>query len=300
MREPALPAAATARAASVRFDEWLTPSFGYSLRDVVVLADMHSHFQHVQIVESPTFGVALRLDGAMQCSEKDEFFYHEPLVHVALLHAARLDRVLVVGGGDGGAAEEALKWRAVGELDHVEIDALVLRLCERHLAAVHRGVLGGEDQRYRCHVGDGQQWVATTPPGHYDAIVLDLTDAGGPSASLYDTPFFAACARALGPGGVLTLHLAAPWAQRLACEHMLRRLRQVFDDVRPYVVSVPMSGGQWMMALCGTQPLPESHDDASINQRLGALNGPKLRLLTAEVMKGMFALPPYVSGATIE
>jgi spermidine synthase len=300
MRELAPAAAATAAKATVRLDEWLTPSFGYSLRDVIVLADVQSSFQHVQVIESPTFGVALRLDGAMQCSERDEFFYHEPLVHVALLHAARVDRVLIVGGGDGGAAEEALKWSGVARLDHVEIDATVLELSRRHLAAIHRGVLDGADRRYRCHVADGQRWVADAPAGHYDVIVLDLTDAGGPSTALYGREFFAACSRALRPGGVLTLHVAAPWAQRLTCEHMLCRLRQQFEAVRPYIVSVPMSGGQWMMALCGPQPLPDLRDDASIDQRLGDLRGPRLRVMTAEVMKGMFALPPYLSDATVE
>jgi spermidine synthase len=300
MRELAPAVAARAAKATVRLDEWLTPSFGYSLRDVVVLADVQSSFQHVQLIESPTFGVALRLDGAMQCSEKDEFFYHEPLVHVALLHAANLDHVLIVGGGDGGAAEEALKWSGLGRLDHVEIDATVLELSRRYLAAIHRGVLDGVDRRYRCRVADGRRWVADAPAGHYDVIVLDLTDAGGPSTALYGREFFAACSRALCPGGVLALHLAAPWAQRLTCEQMLRRLRQEFGAVKPYIVSVPMSGGQWMMALCGSQPLPDLRDDASIDQRLGDLRGRRLRIMTAEVMKGMFALPPYLSDATVE
>lgn len=291
-------AASIPTAAPVRLDEWLTPSFGYSLRDVTVLADTKSDHQHVQVIHSPTFGVALRLDGAMQCSERDEFFYHEPLVHVAMLHAASLDHVLIVGGGDGGAAEEALKWYGVGQLDHVEIDAVVLRLCRCHLVTVQQGVLAGIDPRYRGHVGDGQHWIAAAAPGQYDIIVLDLTDAGGPSAALYDVAFFRACSRALGPRGVLTLHIAAPWAQQAVCAQVLGMLRQAFASVRPYVVSVPMSGGQWLMALCGSLLVPTLTDDAAVDRRLLQLRGPRLRVLTADVMKGMFALPPYLADVT--
>jgi spermidine synthase len=278
----------------VRLDEWLTPSFGYSLRDVTVLADTRSAYQRVQIIRSPTFGVALRLDGALQCSERDEFFYHEPLVHVAMLHATDPSHVLIVGGGDGGAAEEALKWLAVERLDHVEIDPVVLNLCQAHLRSVHRGVLGGGDARYDGQVADGCRWLADAEPGRYGVIVLDLTDAGGPSAPLYDEPFFRSCARALGPAGVMTLHIAAPWAQQAVCQQVLSRLRRAFVAVKPFLVSVPMSGGQWMMALCSTQPLQVLDDDRHVAQSLLGLRGPPLRVMTAPVMRGMFAWPPYL------
>jgi spermidine synthase len=284
---------------AIRFEEQLSAGFGYFVDVVKVLADQQSPFQRVQIVETQTFGTVLRLDGALQCSERDEFFYHEPLVHMALARSQRQAKVLIVGGGDGGAAEEVLKWPAVERVDHVEIDALVLALCEVHLRAVHRGVLSGADARYRQHVDDGARWVydAAGTGAAYDAIILDLTDAGGPSCELYAQPFYRDCARLLAPGGVLTLHLAAPWAQREQAARMVAVLRDAFDVVEPFVVSVPLSGGQWLMAACHDGRALSATNFGATCTALGRLNGPPLKLVTAHALAAMLELPPYLAAA---
>lgn len=276
-----------------RRDEWLTPDFGYTLRGLVTLVRQRSQYQLVEMLHSPTFGRVLRLDGAMQCSERDEFFYHEPLVHMAMAHAPARDRVLIIGGGDGGAAEEALKWRDLDRLQHVEIDALVLDLCRQHMQAVHHGVLDGNDSRYRLQVGDGSAWLAHTGAASVDVLVLDLTDAGGPSSPLYDSAFYRRCAAALTPAGVLSLHIAAPWTQFENCRRTLRRLRAAFAVVKPFVVSVPMSGGQWLMALASNGP---ALGDGS--RRLPdpgkCLAGPALQCVDAQSLRTAFHLPPYL------
>jgi spermidine synthase len=286
---------------AIRLEEQLSAGFGYFVDAVKVLADQQSPFQRVQIIETQTFGTVLRLDGALQCSERDEFFYHEPLVHMALARAQRRAKVLIVGGGDGGAAEEVLKWPAVERVDHVEIDALVLALCEVHLRAVHRGVLSGADARYRQHANDGAHWVrdAASAGAAYDAIVLDLTDAGGPSCALYAQPFYRDCSRLLSPGGVLTLHLAAPWAQREQAARMVAVLRGAFAVVEPFVVSVPLSGGQWLMAACHDGQASSTTQLGATGAVLSGLNGSPLKLVTAQALLAMLQLPPYLAQALV-
>lgn len=291
--------AAEGAAGDARLHESLTADFGYYLDGVQVLANVHSAYQHIQILRSATFGTVLRLDGALQCSERDEFFYHEPLVHMALAHSHGARRVLVVGGGDGGAAEEVLKWPGVQRVDHVEIDAAVLRLCAQYLGVVHRGVLGGVDPRYHQHVCDGAAWVdaAVRQSITCDAVVLDLTDAGGPSSALYGTNFYRQCARLLTPNGVLTLHIAAPWAQQALCVATVASLRMAFGSVEPFVVSVPMSGGQWLMAACHNRPglLSQTHDDLAAP--LALLRAPRLQVVDAQSLAAMLHLPPYLAAA---
>lgn len=281
----------------VRLEETIAPDFGYFLDAVKVLVDRRSRFQRIEILETATFGTVLRLDGALQCSEHDEFFYHEPLVHMALARAVRRDKVLIVGGGDGGAAEEALKWPSVQRVDHVEIDRLVLELCERYLQTVHRGVLSGADARYRQHVHDGARWVgdASAAGDVYDAIILDLTDAGGPSSGLYAPYFYRDCARLLAPQGVLTLHLTAPWAQLERATQMVAALRCAFAVVDPFVVSVPLSGGQWLMAACSHDVKRTALDSHMVRVALAGLSGPGLKVVTAQALASMLHLPPYLA-----
>lgn len=286
--------------AAQRVDEWITPHYGYSLAGVEWLEDRQTALQHLQIGRHPGFGTFLRLDGAFQCSEADEFFYHEPLVHTAMLLAARHERVAVIGGGDGGAAEEILKWPSVRRLDHVEIDAEVLACCRRHLGSVHRGVLDGRDARHCPLVGDGRAWLASDErAGTVDVLVLDLTDPGGPSAALHDESFYRSCQRALAPGGVMTLHIAAPWAQQTSCTARVALLQRVFGAVLPWQAVVPMSGGAWLMAACGEASLSLPAQPA-VRLALRGLSGPRLRALSAEVWERQFALPPYLSEAFAE
>lgn len=282
-----------------RLQEQLTADFGYVVDAATVLVDMQSAYQRIQVLRTATFGNMLRLDGALQCSERDEFFYHEPLVHMAMAHVAVPRRVLIVGGGDGGAAEEALKWPTAQLVDHVEIDPLVLSLCERHLGSVHRGVLSGADFRYQQHVCDGAAWVKNVrlQSGTYDNIILDLTDAGGPSAALYGAAFYDDCSTALAPDGVLTLHVAAPWAQQARCALTVSQLRAAFAFVEPFVVSVPMSGGQWLMAACHNQPARFARSVDVLARRLGRLRGPALQVVDAHSLVSMLQLPPYLTRA---
>lgn len=288
-----------------RVDEWLTAGYGYCLAGVQWLEDRQTRFQHLQVGQHPGFGRFLRLDGALQCSEADEFFYHEPLVHTALLAAQQPARVLIVGGGDGGAAEEALKWGTVQQLSHVEIDPEVVDASRRHLQSVHRGVLDGTDRRYTLTVADAATWLDRGGiEGACDALILDLTDPGGPSSPLYSVPFYRRCRQALAAGGAMTLHIASPWAHGDTCAQTVARLRQVFPAVLPYQVQVPLSGGAWLMALCMRDepppwlkqpPARRQAVDVSVAQRLSQLRGPALKALSPAIVAAQFELPPYLS-----
>ena len=280
-----------------RIDEHLTPEFGYFLDGAELVVRERSAFQEVEILRSSAFGAMLRIDGSLQCSERDEFFYHEPIVHDAMVRLAGPVRALVIGGGDGGAAEELLKWPNVTAVEHVEIDALVLALAAEHLHGVHLGVLAGRDARYRAHVADGAAWVQCLAPASVEVIVLDLTDCGGPSSPLYAPAFYAACRRALAPAGVMTLHLAAPFMQLATCVRLHANLLRAFPFVDPLLTSITMSGGQWLMAACYVDAAAALPPPARCQERLATLHGPALQLVSAETLHAMHALPPYLRAA---
>ncbi|MFD1712782.1 adenosylmethionine decarboxylase [Ottowia sp. GY511] len=257
-------------------------------------------YQLVEIIQTESFGKVLRIDGAMQCSERDEHLYHEPLVHMAMASVPCPRRVLLIGGGDGGAAEEVLKWPSVEALDHVEIDAGVIELSRRHLPNVHGGVLNGQDPRWRLYIDDAVNWLRQRPKESplYDVVILDLTDSGGPSATLYTQQFYDLCSSVMAPHAALSLHLAAPWAQLSTCVQYLRTLNKVFAQVVPFQVNIPMSVGPWLMAVVrNATDAEDGVADPQLDARLENLQGAKLISISAASLRASRVLPRFVMEA---
>ena len=148
--------------------------------------------------DSAPFGKLFRLDGHFMTSEKDEFFYHENLVHMAAITHPAPERALIVGGGDGGSAEELLKHPSMKSVTLAEIDLAVVDIARKYLGSVHRGRL--DDPRLDAAHRGRLRVRAQRRPRRFDLIVLDLTDPGGPSMPLYTPEFYRACAARLDAG----------------------------------------------------------------------------------------------------
>src|SRR2546427_118038 len=133
--------------------EPLNASTGFYIKASRQLGEWQTCFQKMQIYDTPHYGKLFRLDGFNMTSEKEEFVYHENLVHPALTAHAAPKRVLIVGGGDGGSSEEALKHPSVEQVTMVEIDADVIDVAKQHFQAVHNGVFGNPKLRVRVDGG---------------------------------------------------------------------------------------------------------------------------------------------------
>src|SRR5512134_3732016 len=106
--------------------ERLTDEWGFFIRSARELERFRSPYQAVEVHDSVPFGKLFRLDGHFMTSEKDEFVYHENLVHLATLTHPHPARALIVGGGDGGSAEELLKYPSMQAVTLAEIDVTVV------------------------------------------------------------------------------------------------------------------------------------------------------------------------------
>jgi spermidine synthase len=271
--------------------EYLTDDWGLFIRSARPLERFRSKFQDVEVHDSAVFGKLFRLDGHFMTSERDEFFYHETLVHVAALAHPGPERVLIVGGGDGGSAEELLKHPSVKAVTIAEIDAAVIDISRRHFSAVHRGAL--DDPRVTVRIEDGFRFVQQTRE-QYDMIVLDLTDPGGPSTTLYTQEFYAACAERLTSMGAMTMHIASPVAHPSRIRSTLADLRHAFPRVTPYLTSVPLYGGLWMMACCSASLDPYGHSAMAIDLRIEERGITQLQYVNGESYRAALALPNFV------
>ncbi len=286
MAEPAFPGAP-----GDALTELLTPDWGFFIRSAKRHEAFHSGLQEVEVHDSESFGTLFRLDGHFMTSEKDEFFYHENLVHMAAITHDRPRRALIIGGGDGGSAEELLKHPSIEHITLVEIDQAVVDIARRYLHHVHRGSL--DDPRLTLKIEDGFAYVkASEEP--FDLIVLDLTDPGGPSTLLYTPEFYRACAARLGDHGIMTLHIASPLANPEQIRETLLRLREVFGNVIPYLTSVPLYGGLWLMAFCSQRADPHRLAADAVETRLRERSIRHLQYYNGAMHGAALALPNFV------
>jgi spermidine synthase len=271
--------------------ESLTEDWGYHVRSAGAIERFRSPFQAVEVHDTDTFGKLFRLDGHFMTSEKDEFYYHENLVHLAAVTHPQPERALIVGGGDGGSAEELLKHPSMKSVTLVEIDRAVVDIARKYFHSVHKGVL--DDARLTLRIEDGFAFVRNTSE-HFDLIVLDLTDAGGPSAELYTPDFYRACAARLTAMGAMTLHIASPVAHPDRIRATLANLRLAFATVVPYLTSVPLYGGMWMMACCSATLDPKTMTALQVDRRIAQRCLSDLRYYNGDMHRAALALPNFV------
>jgi len=248
------------------------------------LHDERSPYQHIQVADTFTYGRVLMLDGIFQTSERDEHYYHEMLVHPACTTAHSIERVLVVGGGDGGTAREVLRHAGVREVVMVEIDERVVRVAQQHLPGIAAAL---RDPRLELRIGDGVRFLAEAAAASFDVIVLDGSDPVGPSRGLFGEPFYRDCARVLRRGGVFALQSESYNVVGELWREIQDALGRVFPSVRPYFGFAPLYGtGMWTWTHCsrGVDPLALDPDRARAVER-------DTRYYHRDIHRAAFALP---------
>ena len=266
------------------YDEVFEDRTRYGVKVERVLFSGASEYQKIEILETAQFGPILVLDGVFMTGEGEEHFYHEMLVQPAMTTAPRIARVLLVGGGDGGAVREILRHPEVERLTVVELDGMVVEACRTHMPSV---ASAWGDPRVELVIGDGVVFVGDREPGIFDVIVVDGCDPVGWSAGLYGEPFFRACARCLAADGVLAAQTASPILQREVFLATQRVLGGVFARVAPCFGPAPLyASGQWSWTLAS-----RDHDHTAVDERRAARIEAVSRYWNREIHRAAFALP---------
>lgn len=262
----------------------------YGFRFARRLVSQRTAYQHLEVLESAQLGRTLRLDGRFMTAEADEFFYHEAMAHPAAIAHPAPRRVLVIGGGDGGVAEELLKHPGVEELTLVELDAQVVETARAWLQNIHHGAL--DDPRVTLCIEDGAAFMANTTR-RFDLVLLDLTDPETPAGPLYTQEFFARCKEAIAPGGGMVLHLGAPFYQPARVRELGAALAGVFSKVRGYGLHIPLYGAYWALAVASDALDPAALDAKEVRHRLEQRRIGALQYYNPEVHGALFALPNF-------
>lgn len=278
-------------ATTIRLDEALTATSGVYVDATALVASHQSSFQLIEIFDTPDWGRLMRIDGVNMTSTRDEFFYHENLIHPAAIAHPQPERALIIGGGDGGAAEELLKYSSIVSCDLCELDGTVIEMAKTYLADIHHNIFA--DPRLHVTIGDGVAFVNTTS-ARYDLIYLDLTDPTDEAAALYTPDFYRRCQRILNHGGALTLHIGSPFSHPDRVKAAISSLGAVFRHVVPYFVHIPTYGATWGFAVAANLLDINAIDADTVNERLHSRHISQRQFYNGEMHRVMQALPEYV------
>jgi len=250
------------------FTEKHTPHAGITLEIRERIFHAVSEFQTLEILDTFDFGRMFLLDGVVMLTERDEFVYHEMLTHVPLNTHPVPEKILVIGGGDGGTVREALKHPQVKEITLVEIDRMVVEAALEHLPSISEGL---RDPRTKIVYGDGVRFVADAQPGSYDVILVDSTDPVGPAEALFEEDFFRNCSKALGPDGVFVTQSESPFYHLPFMVDIYKRMDGIYPEMGFYFAAVPTyPSGNWsflMGSKAENASLPECRDHVELSTR---------------------------------
>ena len=266
-------------------DPELEGALGAAIAVDRVLLDTESKFQKIQVVEAGRLGRVLILDQVIQTSDFDEAAYHEMIAHLPLLTHPNPERVLVIGGGDGGTLREIGKHAGVKKIDICEIDEAVIKASREFLPGL---ACGFDDPRVEVHIADGARFVADHPDT-YDVIIVDSSDPVGPAVVLFQQQFYQDMKKALRPGGIIVTQAESFYLYGPLITEMFGFLKNLFARPLYYYTKVPTYiSGLIGFTFCSLGPDPLEPPDPA---RVAAL-GP-LRYYTPAVGRAAFVLPKF-------
>lgn len=261
----------------------------FSIRVEKQLYTAQTEYQRIDVMTSKEFGTFLTLDGLMMVAEKDEFIYHDMIVHPAMAVNPAAKRVLVIGGGDGGAVRELTRYDGIEQIDLAEIDPDVVEVCKKYLPQT-AGKL--DDPRVTVHYADGLKFIRDKKDA-YDLIIVDSTDPFGPGEGLFTREFYGNCFKALSDDGIFVNQHESPYYRAYA--DSLQRAQVRIDGIFPihhvYQAHIPTyPSGHWLFGFASKRFHPVRDLQADAWNALGL----KTRYYNTDLHLGSFALPNYV------
>ncbi len=276
--------------------ERLHQGYAQSMEVTKVLADEQSRFQHIRIFDTVANGRVMTLDDIVQITSRDESAYADMLTHLPMLEHGKVERVMIVGGGDLSIADEALKHKNVKEVVLVDIDERVIALCKKHFGEINAKAF--KDKRMVIEAADAFEYLGRkSSKNRFDLIIADRPDPVGPGKALFGETFYDRVKGALKPGGYATFQTGVPFYQPWEITEALQELARFFPKSGLYLSVVPTYIGGFMAlswACKGSKPLGTP---AGIKKAAAAYRRAKLKTdyYNPAVHAAAFALPNWIA-----
>lgn len=248
-----------------------------------------SEIQRIDVLESKEFGKILVVDGDLMLTEKDEFIYHEMISHVPMAVHPQVEKILVIGGGDGGVVRELAKYDTVEQIDVVEADPLLVEVCRKYFPQMACSL---NDPRVHIYHEDGLRFIRSKSDA-YDLIIIDSPNPFGAEEGLFTKEFYGNCFNALHEDGIMINQHESPFYKEEAfqCQRMHKRIVESFPISRIYQAHIPSyPSGHWLFGFASKRYHPIQDMDG-IQWKL---RGIQTKYYLPRLHEGVFALPAYV------
>lgn len=266
------------------YTEKQTKDVGITCKVKQTLHVEKSEFQDIALIETEQYGRMLVLDGTVQTTIEDEFVYHEMITHVPLFTHPDPRKVVVVGGGDGGAIREILKHPGVEKACLVEIDNRVVEVSKRFLPEISVAL---DDKRAEVRIEDGIKFIRENR-NQFDVVMVDSTDPVGPAVGLFMKDFYQSIFDSLKEDGIFVAQTESPFYNKDLISGVFRDISSIFPIAKLYLCSVPTyPSGYWSFTMGSKKFDPLEIPDGRIKD-LGT------RYYNSDVHNAAFALPNFV------
>lgn len=254
----------------------------YKIKETLVRKK--TRFQDLAIVDTYAFGRMLILDGIVQTSINDEYVYHEMITHIPLNTHPNPKKVLVVGGGDGGAIREILKHPTVEKAVLCEIDEDVITECKKYLPEISCAL---DDARCEIFVGDGIKYVHEHKK-EFDVIIVDSTDPFGAAEGLFGGSFYKEIFECLTEDGIFIAQTETPFYLPNVVKRVFNDARAIFPITKLFMAGIPTyPSGFWSFTIGSKKYNPEEVD---LNSKVDL----DTKYYTKKLHKACFTLPKFI------
>lgn len=254
----------------------------YKIKETLVTKK--TEFQDLAIVDTYAFGRMLVLDGIVQTTIKDEYVYHEMISHIPLFTHPNPKKVLVVGGGDGGAIREVLKHPSVEKVVLCEIDSEVIKECKRFLPEISCAL---DDPRCEVFIGDGIKYVHEHK-NEFDIIIVDSTDPFGAAEGLFGGSFYKEISECLTDEGIFIAQTETPFYLPDVVKKVYNDAKAVFPVTRLFMAGIPTyPSGFWSFTVGSKKRDPKTVD-------LSNTIDIDTKYYTKELHHACFVLPKFI------
>jgi spermidine synthase len=248
-----------------------------------LLESVQSQFQKIDVYDTVPFGKMLVHDEVIMLTEFDEPHYHEMIAHVALNVHINPQRVLVIGGGDGGTLREVLKHNQIQTAHLCEIDGQVIQVCKKHFPNLSHSF---DDPRVEVFLEDGAEFVKKRE-NFYHVIIVDSSDPIGPAEVLFQEKFYKNMFNALTHDGIVITQSESFLYHRDIIKNIASFSKKIFPHYSYYYTLVPTyPSGLIGFSFCSKKYHPIKDFNP---EKANALTG--LKYYNKEIHKAAFALP---------
>ncbi len=275
--------------------ERLHKGYAQSMEITKVLADERSQYQQIRIFDTVANGRVMTLDDIVQITSRDESAYADMLTHLPMLEHGKVERVMIVGGGDLSIADEALKHKGVKEVVLVDIDGRVIELCKKLFGEINAKAF--RDKRLKLEVADAFEYLGRkSSRNRFDLIIADRPDPVGPGKALFGETFYDRIKYALRKGGYATFQTGVPFYQPWEITEALEELSRFFPRSGLYLTVVPTYIGGYMALSWATKGGKPLGTKAGIAKAARAFKKAKLKTdhYNPELHAAAFALPQWI------